>query len=154
MKGTKYCGLWLSNLIFLHYKFKIVFLLIASCACKTPVVQYNLHVLLFEEQRWCLLLCIQPPADALFAHPRLFRACVPPGMHQFRGNLWDYDCRPQIMQVLGYPLKMKDRIPEITKARNIELDLGLQVPLLFPLILLFIFPYQAITLTWCPRVME
>ncbi|KAG5097854.1 hypothetical protein JHK82_047708 [Glycine max] len=67
-----------------------------------------------------------PPADALFAHPRLFRACVPPGMHQFRGNLWDYDCRPQIMQVLGYPLKMKDRIPEITKARNIELDLGLQ----------------------------
>ncbi|KAL2322814.1 hypothetical protein Fmac_027193 [Flemingia macrophylla] len=67
-----------------------------------------------------------PPADALFAHPRLFRACVPPGMHRFRGNLWDYDCRPQIMQVLGYPLEMTDRIPEITKARNIELDLGLQ----------------------------
>nr|KYP71475.1 Ribonuclease 3 [Cajanus cajan] len=73
-----------------------------------------------------------PPADALFAHPRLFRACVPPGMHRFRGNLWDYDCRPQIMQVLGYPLEMTDRIPEITKARNIELDLGLQLCFLHP----------------------
>ncbi|KAH1250029.1 Ribonuclease III domain-containing protein RNC1, chloroplastic [Glycine max] len=69
---------------------------------------------------------------ALFAHPRLFRACVPPGMHRFRGNLWDYDCRPQIMRVLGYPLKMTDRIPEITKARNIELDLGLQLCFLHP----------------------
>ncbi|KAL5184120.1 Ribonuclease III domain-containing protein RNC1, chloroplastic [Glycine soja] len=74
----------------------------------------------------------QPKLYALFAHPRLFRACVPPSMHQFRGNLWDYDCRPQIMQVLGYPLKMKDRIPEITKARNIELDLGLQLCFLHP----------------------
>lgn len=70
---------------------------------------------------------IQPPEDALFAHPRLFRACVPPGMHRFRGNIWDYDSRPQVMQLLGYPLTMPDRIPEITEARNIELGLGLQV---------------------------
>ncbi|KAL4583234.1 hypothetical protein LXL04_007802 [Taraxacum kok-saghyz] len=68
-----------------------------------------------------------PPEDALFAHPRLSRACVPPGMHRFRGNIWDYDCRPQFMSTLGYPLKLKDRIPEITNARNIELGLGLQV---------------------------
>ncbi|KAK6125239.1 hypothetical protein DH2020_040983 [Rehmannia glutinosa] len=67
-----------------------------------------------------------PPEDALFAHPRLFRACVPPGMHRFRGNIWDYDCRPQVMKTLGYPLSMVDRIPEITEARNIELGLGLQ----------------------------
>ncbi|XP_027346843.1 ribonuclease III domain-containing protein RNC1, chloroplastic-like isoform X3 [Abrus precatorius] len=73
-----------------------------------------------------------PPADALFAQPRLFRACVPPGMHRFRGNIWDYDCRPQVMQILGYPLEMTDRIPEITKARNIELELGLQLCFLHP----------------------
>lgn len=81
----------------------------------------------------------QPPEDALFAHPRLFRACVPPGMHRFRGNIWDYESRPQVMRALGYPLKMEDRIPDITKARNIELGLGLQVVLLLPIILLFLF---------------
>lgn len=70
---------------------------------------------------------LQPPEDALFAHPRLFRACVPPGMHRFRGNIWDYESRPQVMRALGYPLKMTDRIPDITEARNIELGLGLQV---------------------------
>ncbi|CAA0832825.1 Ribonuclease III family protein [Striga hermonthica] len=68
-----------------------------------------------------------PPEDALFAHPRLFRACVPPGMHRFRGNIWDYDSRPQVMKTLGYPLSMVDRIPQITEARNIELGLGLQL---------------------------
>lgn len=70
---------------------------------------------------------LQPPEDALFVHPRLFRACVPPGMHRFRGNVWDYDSRPHVMRALRYPLEMTDRIPEITEARNIELGLGLQV---------------------------
>jgi len=73
------------------------------------------------------LLLLQPPEDALFAHPRLFRACVPPGMHRFRGNIWDFDSKPKVMQTLGYPLTMNDRIKEITEARNIELGLGLQV---------------------------
>ena len=54
-------------------------------------------------------------------------------MHRFRGNIWDYDCRPQVMHALGYPLPVTDRIPDITKARNIELGLGLQVNF-FPLI--------------------
>jgi hypothetical protein len=31
------------------------------------------------------------------------------------------------MECLGYPRPMKDRVPEITEARNIELGLGLQV---------------------------
>ncbi|CAI0430500.1 unnamed protein product [Linum tenue] len=74
----------------------------------------------------------KPPPDALFAHPRLFRACVPPGMHRFRGNLWDYESRPHVMRTLGYPLKMADRIPDITEARNIELGLGLQLCFLHP----------------------
>ncbi|KVI08950.1 Ribonuclease III [Cynara cardunculus var. scolymus] len=74
----------------------------------------------------------EPPEDALFAHPRLFRACVPPGMHRFRGNIWDYDSRPQVMNTLGYPLQVNDRIPEITNARNIELGLGLQLAFLHP----------------------
>ncbi|KAL5753110.1 hypothetical protein ACOSP7_023278 [Xanthoceras sorbifolium] len=81
---------------------------------------------------WQDVAAYKPPEDALFAHPRLFRACVPPGMHRFRGNLWDFDSRPQVMQILGYPLAVKDRIPEITEARNIELGLGLQLCFLHP----------------------
>lgn len=75
----------------------------------------------------CFVSIVQPPEDALFTHPRLFRACVPPGMHRFRGNIWDYDSRPQVMRTLGYPLATTDRIRDITEARNIELGLGLQV---------------------------
>ncbi|KAJ0974663.1 hypothetical protein J5N97_016628 [Dioscorea zingiberensis] len=93
------------------------------------------HVSVEFEQRqltWQDVAAYKPPQDALFAHPRLFRACVPPGMHRFRGNIWDYDSRPQVMQVLGYPLQMNDRIPEITEARNIELGLGLQLCFLHP----------------------
>ncbi|XP_022775131.1 ribonuclease III domain-containing protein RNC1, chloroplastic [Durio zibethinus] len=81
---------------------------------------------------WQDVATYKPPEDALFAHPRLFRACVPPGMHRFRGNIWDYDSKPQVMQILGYPLAVKDRIPEITEARNIELGLGLQLCFMHP----------------------
>ena len=59
-------------------------------------------------------------------------------MHRFRGNIWDYDSKPQVMQTLGYPVEMNDSVPEITEARNIELGLGLQVALFLPLILLFL----------------
>ncbi|CAD6236294.1 unnamed protein product [Miscanthus lutarioriparius] len=81
---------------------------------------------------WQDVAAYRPPPDALFAHPRLFRACVPPGMHRFRGNIWDFDSRPKVMNTLGYPLPMNDRIPEITEARNIELGLGLQLCFLHP----------------------
>ncbi|XP_050205033.1 ribonuclease III domain-containing protein RNC1, chloroplastic [Mercurialis annua] len=81
---------------------------------------------------WQDVAAYKPPEDALFAHPRLFRACVPPGMHRFRGNIWDYDSRPKVMKTLGYPLAMSDRIPDITEARNIELGLGLQLCFLHP----------------------
>uniref|UniRef100_A0A1D1YA50 Ribonuclease III domain-containing protein RNC1, chloroplastic n=1 Tax=Anthurium amnicola TaxID=1678845 RepID=A0A1D1YA50_9ARAE len=81
---------------------------------------------------WQDVAAYKPPQDALFAHPRLFRACVPPGMHRFRGNIWDYDSKPWVMQALGYPLPMTDRIPDITEARNIELGLGLQLCFLHP----------------------
>ncbi|XP_061347629.1 ribonuclease III domain-containing protein RNC1, chloroplastic-like isoform X2 [Gastrolobium bilobum] len=81
---------------------------------------------------WQDMIAYKPPADALFAQPRLFRACVPPGMHQFRGNIWDYDSKSQVMQTLGYPLEMTDRIPEITEGRNLELGLGLQLCFLHP----------------------
>ncbi|KAG6487984.1 hypothetical protein ZIOFF_056742 [Zingiber officinale] len=78
------------------------------------------------------VISVQPPQDALFAHPRLFRACVPPGMHRFRGNIWDFDSSRKVMEALRYPLPMNDRIPEITEARNIELGLGLQLAFLHP----------------------
>ncbi|KAK1281405.1 hypothetical protein QJS04_geneDACA015028 [Acorus gramineus] len=81
---------------------------------------------------WQDLIAYRPPQDALFAHPRLFRACVPPGMHRFRGNIWDYENRPKVMRAVGYPLPMNDRIPEITEARNIELGLGLQLCFMHP----------------------
>ncbi|XP_020254290.1 ribonuclease III domain-containing protein RNC1, chloroplastic-like [Asparagus officinalis] len=81
---------------------------------------------------WQDVAAYRPPQDALFAHPRLFRACVPPGMHRFRGNIWDFDNRPKVMQALGYPRPVSDRIPEITEARNIELGLGLQLCFLHP----------------------
>ncbi|XP_057960414.1 ribonuclease III domain-containing protein RNC1, chloroplastic [Malania oleifera] len=81
---------------------------------------------------WQDVAFYKPPEDALFAHPRLFRACVPPGMHRFRGNIWDYESRPLVMQTLGYPLEVADRISEITDARNIELGLGLQLCFLHP----------------------
>ncbi|KAM0975850.1 hypothetical protein EV1_018587 [Malus domestica] len=81
---------------------------------------------------WQDVAAYRPPEDALFAHPRLFRACVPPGMHRFRGNIWDYESRPKVMRTLGYPLAMTDRIPDITAARNIELGLGLQLSFLHP----------------------
>ncbi|KAL2906430.1 Ribonuclease III domain-containing protein RNC1 chloroplastic [Bienertia sinuspersici] len=55
-----------------------------------------------------------------------YRSLCAPGMHRFRGNVWDFDCRPQVMKTLGYPLPRNDRLPEITEARNIELGLGLQ----------------------------
>ncbi|XP_073041125.1 ribonuclease III domain-containing protein RNC1, chloroplastic [Primulina eburnea] len=88
----------------------------------------------FESQKlsWQDVAAYKPPEDTLFTHPRLFRACVPPGMHRFRGNIWDYDCRPQVMRKLGYPLARIDRIREITDARNIELGLGLQLCFLHP----------------------
>lgn len=88
----------------------------------------------FEDRKlsWQDVATYRPPEDSLFAHPRLFRACVPPGMHRFRGNIWDYDCRPHVMRTLGYPLKLADRIPEITEARNIELGLGLQLCFMHP----------------------
>jgi hypothetical protein len=44
------------------------------------------------------------------------------------------------MRILGYPLEMTDRIPEITEARNVELGLGLQVAIL-SLVPLFPFPF-------------
>ncbi|GAB2279601.1 RNA-binding protein that suppresses calcineurin deletion Rnc1 [Dionaea muscipula] len=81
---------------------------------------------------WQHVAAYKPPEDALFVHPRLFRACVPPGMHRFRGNVWDFDSKPHVMKALNYPLQVTDRIPEITEARNIELGLGLQLCFLHP----------------------
>ncbi|KAG9454966.1 hypothetical protein H6P81_007870 [Aristolochia fimbriata] len=85
-----------------------------------------------KQLSWQDVAFYKPPQDALFAHPRLFRACVPPGMHRFLGNIWDFDSKPHVMRALGYPLRMTDRIPEITDARNIELGLGLQLCFLHP----------------------
>ncbi len=69
----------------------------------------------------------QAPEGALFSEPRLFRACVPPGLHRFRNNLWELESLPVVKQALGYPPPVRDDNPEMTAARNIEVELGLQV---------------------------
>lgn len=85
-----------------------------------------------KQLTWQEMVAYKRPVDALFAHPRLFRACVPPGMHKFRGNIWEVNDLPHVLHGLGYPLPMSDTIPQATEARNIELGLGLQLCLLHP----------------------
>uniref|UniRef100_A0A0D6R0H8 RNase III domain-containing protein n=1 Tax=Araucaria cunninghamii TaxID=56994 RepID=A0A0D6R0H8_ARACU len=85
-----------------------------------------------KQLTWQDIVAYKRPADALFAYPRLYRVCVPPGLHKFRGNIWEVDSLPQILQALGYPLPMSDTILEATEARNIELGLGLQLCFLHP----------------------
>lgn len=83
----------------------------------------------FDEKQveWNDLTTIKSPDDGLFAKPLLYRACVPPGMQRFRGNLWEIDSLPQVLQIMGYPLPTLGEDPAITMARNAELELGLQL---------------------------
>ncbi|BBM97293.1 hypothetical protein MPTK1_1g04540 [Marchantia polymorpha subsp. ruderalis] len=81
---------------------------------------------------WQEIAAYQAPEDSLFSSPRLFRACVPPGMHRFRGNEWEILSLPKVMEALEYPRPVQDSQPEITEARNIELGLGLQLCFLHP----------------------
>eukprot|EP00252_Welwitschia_mirabilis_P005335 TRINITY_DN1583_c0_g1_i7.p1 TRINITY_DN1583_c0_g1~~TRINITY_DN1583_c0_g1_i7.p1 ORF type:complete len:451 (-),score=61.85 TRINITY_DN1583_c0_g1_i7:584-1936(-) len=85
-----------------------------------------------KQLTWQDVVAYKRPPDALFAYPRLFRACVPPGMHRFHGNIWEIDTLPHIFSSLGYPLPMSDAMPEVTSARNMELALGLQLCFLHP----------------------
>ncbi|KAL2651033.1 hypothetical protein R1flu_019161 [Riccia fluitans] len=81
---------------------------------------------------WREIAAYQAPEDSLFSCPRLFRACVPPGMHRFRGNEWEILSLPKVLEALDYPRPVQDRLPEFTEARNIELELGLQLCFLHP----------------------
>ncbi|KAG0574010.1 hypothetical protein KC19_VG227600 [Ceratodon purpureus] len=85
-----------------------------------------------ERLTWQDIAYYQAPEGALFSEPRLFRACVPPGMHRFRNNLWEAESLPVVKKALGYPQFVRDDNPEVTAARNIELDLGLQLCFLHP----------------------
>ncbi|MCO5569995.1 hypothetical protein L7F22_023710 [Adiantum nelumboides] len=88
----------------------------------------------FDEKQmdWRDLSSFKTADDAVFAKPLLFRACVPPGMQRFRGNLWEIDSLPQVLQILGYPLATVGEDPETVKRRNSELELGLQLCFLHP----------------------
>lgn len=48
-------------------------------------------------------------------------------MHRFRNNLWELESLPVVKRALGYPQTVRDDSLEMESARNIELDLGLQV---------------------------
>ncbi|KAJ7542030.1 hypothetical protein O6H91_10G086800 [Diphasiastrum complanatum] len=85
-----------------------------------------------QQLTWQEIAAYKPPADALFAHPRLYRACVPTGMYRFRGNLWETNSLPYILKTLEYPLDIADENPEMTAARITELKLGLQLCYMHP----------------------
>lgn len=85
-----------------------------------------------ERLSWQDIAYYQPPEEALFAEPRLFRSCVPPGMHRFRQNLWELESLPVVERTLGYPQPVRDDNPVLESARNIELQLGLQLCFLHP----------------------
>lgn len=85
-----------------------------------------------ERLTWQEIAFYQPPEGALFSEPRLFRACVPPGMHRFRNNLWELESLPVVKRTLGYPQLVRDDSPEMEAARNVELELGLQLCFLHP----------------------
>lgn len=84
----------------------------------------------FPKMAFLPFFSFQAPEGALFSEPRLFRACVPPGIHRFCNNLWELESLPAVKRALGYPQSVRDDNPEMESARNIELDLGLQVLLL------------------------
>lgn len=85
-----------------------------------------------KEMTWQDVTTCKTDEDALFAKPLLFRACVPPGMQRFRGNLWEIDSLPRVLQTLGYPLPSVGEDSAVTTARNAELELGLQLCFLHP----------------------
>eukprot|EP00850_Spirogloea_muscicola_P001142 SM000004S15012 [mRNA] locus=s4:695467:697867:- [translate_table: standard] len=72
------------------------------------------------------------PEGSIFAHPRLFRACVPPGMHRFRGNSWEREALPKVFDCLRYPLVFPGEDPRVSLARDVELSLALQLSFLHP----------------------
>ncbi|CAM6083229.1 unnamed protein product [Calypogeia fissa] len=84
------------------------------------------------KKTWQEIVSYKAPDDSLFALPRLFRACVPPGMHRFRGNGWEMMHLSSVREILNYPRHVVGSSREMTEARSLELDLGLQLCFLHP----------------------
>ncbi|KAI5054323.1 hypothetical protein GOP47_0030784, partial [Adiantum capillus-veneris] len=83
----------------------------------------------FEQERlhWKdVTACTQASGISLFTKKMLFRACVPPGITRFRGNMWEINSLPRVLEVLGYPLQFEDEGTALAVSRNAELELGLQ----------------------------
>ncbi|KAI5080708.1 hypothetical protein GOP47_0003891 [Adiantum capillus-veneris] len=97
-----------------------------------PDVDFVFSPLEEKQMEWKELSSFKTADDGVFAKPLLFRACVPPGMQRFRGNLWEIDSLPQVLQTLGYPRPTVGEDPETVKKRNSELELGLQLCFLHP----------------------
>eukprot|EP00271_Cylindrocystis_brebissonii_P022617 TRINITY_DN8770_c0_g1_i1.p2 TRINITY_DN8770_c0_g1~~TRINITY_DN8770_c0_g1_i1.p2 ORF type:complete len:296 (-),score=67.86 TRINITY_DN8770_c0_g1_i1:441-1328(-) len=82
---------------------------------------------------WQQIAEYEAPAGALFAHPRLFRACVPPGMQRFRTSQWHFTCLGPVLDKLAYPRPSPPAMSrEAKQARNEELALALQLAFLHP----------------------
>ncbi|KAH6559478.1 hypothetical protein KP509_1Z005600 [Ceratopteris richardii] len=84
----------------------------------------------FEKEQLCwkdILAHSASESSSLYAKPMLFKACVPPGVTRFRGNMWDINSLPILLQVLQYPLQFEDDNTELAMSRNAGLELGLQL---------------------------
>lgn len=108
----------------------------ASCQPKRrlgrPDADYVFAPLEEKPIEWQEVAAFKSEDDPLFAKPLLYRACVPPGMQRFRGNLWEIDSLPQVLQILGYPRPTVGEDPACTTKRNAELELGLQLCFIHP----------------------
>lgn len=81
---------------------------------------------------WQDVAAFQAPESAVVEHPRLFRACVPPGMRRFARSDWEQECLAPLQASLHYPLAVPGTDPRLAAARNEELALALQLCFLHP----------------------
>ncbi|MCO5573842.1 hypothetical protein L7F22_027617 [Adiantum nelumboides] len=82
----------------------------------------------FEQEplHWKDVAGCRGSGSSLFTKQMLFRACVPPGMSRFRGNMWAVNSLPTVLEVFKYPLQFEDEDAALAISRNEELELGLQ----------------------------
>ncbi|CAI7774503.1 unnamed protein product [Closterium sp. NIES-53] len=82
---------------------------------------------------WRDVACYQSPPDSLFPNPRLFHACVPPGMSRFRGSDWMHRSLEAALRALAWPRPAEAGMSlEAKQRRNEDMVMALQLCFLHP----------------------
>ncbi|CAI5466623.1 unnamed protein product [Closterium sp. Yama58-4] len=82
---------------------------------------------------WRDVACYQPPPDSLFPNPRLFHACVPPGMSRFRGSDWMHRSLEAALRALAWPMPAEAGMTlEAKQRRNEDMVMALQLCFIHP----------------------